>query len=403
MDTQQFPQYLALFGSFALFFDIYYSISVYRFFKTLNLKSYIKALPLILFIIGIISITYSIYIRIMGIIPGEVAKYMFFYAIIWYVPKFLISPVIILKDLHIYLSTKIKKSKIKSGKLETFYIRQRKSFLRDTGWLLSVMPFIVIFHSLVSTTYNFEIKEVNIPIALNNKALAGFKIVHISDLHAGSFASADIFESVADYINILNPDLIVITGDIVNFHPVELSYITGGLKKLRAKYGIFGCLGNHDHYMNPEDHKALIDTLESCGVNLLINENVKVGIGSDTLQLAGMDNISYRHDFGDFDKALEGLSDNYPIILLLHDPYIWASVVAPKGKVDLTLGGHTHGGQMILNVDGITLSHMRLRYKHWRGLYVENGSILYLTRGIGTVGFPFRFGVRPEITVIKLK
>lgn len=402
MDTQQFPQYLALFGSFALFFDIYYTISVYRLIKSSNSYSKLQSLPWILFAIGLISITYSVYIRIFGYLPGEIAKFMFYYAIIWYTPKFLISPVLIIKDLHIYLSSKVYKSKTHNGKPETFCLRQRKSFLRDTGWLLSIMPFIVIFHSLLATTYNFEIKEVKIPIANNNNSLRGLKIVHISDLHAGSFASADIFESVADSINKLNPDLIVITGDIVNFHPVELTFITGGLKKLRAKYGIYGCLGNHDHYMYPEDHRALIDSLESCGVNILINENVKIGVESDTLQLAGMDNISYRHDFGDFDKAMEGLSENYPIILLLHDPYIWASKIVPKGKVDLTLGGHTHGGQMVLNVDGITLSHMRLRYIHWRGFYNENGSMLYLTRGIGTVGLPFRFGVRPEITVIKL-
>lgn len=353
--------------------------------------------------IAFISISYNLYLRFYGIVPGKVAEYMFYYAVIWYAPKFLISPVLILNSLHKYLGAKINRKPKNLSKTEYFCIRQRKSFIRETGWLISFVPYIIIIHSFIATTYNFEVKEIDIHIAKNAPELNNLRIVHISDLHGGSFSGPDKFETAVEKINGLNPDIIVITGDFVNFHPVEMSLLKEGLKTLKARYGIYGCLGNHDHYMYPADHQELIKTLEYCGVNILINENAFIGIGSCSLQIAGLDNESYRHSFGDFNQAFDGLKNEFPTILLLHDPYIWASRIVPIGLIDLTLGGHTHGGQMVLNIAGETYSHMRLRYIHWRGYYNENGHKLYLTSGIGTVGIPFRFGVRPEITLINLK
>lgn len=403
MDTQQFPQYLAVFGSLALFFDTYYTIALTKFLKSFNLPKAVVFIPRALFCIGIISISYNLYIRFTGIEAGIAAEYMFYFAITWYAPKFLIAPLILMKDLNNYLRNKIKRKPRQSNNIEDFCLGRRRSFIRDTAWLLSFMPYIIIVHSFIAVTYNYQVKEIEIPLAKLSAGLDGFRIVHISDLHAGSFSSSAKFDNAVDIINRLNPDIIVITGDFVNFHPVELAFVASGLKKLRPKYGTFGCLGNHDHYMYPVDHRKLIDSLEACGVNLLINENSKIGIGADTLQIAGLDNISYRHNFGDLEEALPGTNNEFPVILLLHDPYRWTSMIIPSGKIGLTLGGHTHGGQMVLNVDGITLSHMRLRYIHWRGYYNENGNRLYLTSGIGTVGIPFRFGVQPEITLIKLK
>ncbi len=403
MDTQQFSQYLVIFGGAALIFDIFYTYRLAGFLKLINLPNPIRILPWVIMPLAFISIVYNLYLRIYGITPDTAAEYLFYFAVTWYAPKFFISPFLILNSLHKYLAKRISRKPRKYSKVQNFIIGERKSFTRDTAWLLSFMPYFIIIHSFIATTYNFRVHEIDIPIEKKSTDLNNLKIVHISDLHAGSFSSPGKFGLAVDKINALNPDIIVITGDFVNFHHVELAVIGNGLKDLKSKYGIFGCLGNHDHYMYPDDHKELIDSLEASGMDILINEHKKIAIGRDTLLITGVDNISYRHSFGDLESALEGSNPDLPAILLMHDPFKWTRLVKPSGRIDLTLGGHTHGGQIVLDACGDTLSHMRLRYIHWRGYYNENGHQLYLTSGIGTVGIPFRFGVRPEITLIRLK
>ncbi len=403
MDTQQFPQYFALFGTSAILLDVYFTVSLRRYLKELKMPRLVASLPWLLFTLALVCLAYTLYIRIYAVVPGAFAEYVLGFAVTWYAPKGIIGPILIVKDIiHLVQKRLVKRSKKKISRFRRFNIQQRKQFLRDAGWLFSILPFALIVHSLIGTTYNFEVKEINIPLSEGHPALKGFRIVHLSDIHAGSFASEERFGEAVAAVNALKPDIVVITGDFVSFHPVELCIIEKGLKQIKTKYGVYGCLGNHDHYMYPEDHKMLIDKLARCGVRMLTNENIRIGVGADTLQLAGMDNVSYRHDFGDLDEALVGLTPGFPVVLLLHDPYAWASRIRDNRMVGLTLCGHTHGGQMVVNVDGITLSHMRLRYSHWRGLYHENGSRLYITAGLGSMGLPFRIGVYPEITVVNL-
>jgi predicted MPP superfamily phosphohydrolase len=256
---------------------------------------------------------------------------------------------------------------------------------------------------MIRTTNNFKIHYVDVPISKLPLALNGLKIVQISDIHAGSFTSAKPMTEVLFLIETLQPDLLFVTGDFVNFSHTELPIIMPQLKNLHAKYGVYGCLGNHDHYMSPSDHPSLIDAIQKSGINLLINKNITLNIFNEQLQIAGMDNTSFRMTYGDIHKSLNGLKDYLPTVLLCHDPTNWDKEIRRKTFVDLTVSGHTHGGQIGIEYDELSLSPASLVYKQCAGLYKDKDQYLYVNRGIGTVGPPLRIGIRPEITLITLR
>jgi predicted MPP superfamily phosphohydrolase len=189
----------------------------------------------------------------------------------------------------------------------------------------------------------------------------------------------------------------------VNFHPEELKNIRSELERFRAPMGVFASLGNHDHYMNVRDHALLQSVVRNCGIQLLVNENHVFEQGGDRLQLAAIDNTGLGQDFGDLPRALVGTRREDPTILLAHDPTFWDKEVLKRHEIELTLSGHTHGGQVGVNVLGREFSVAQMVYKRWAGLYTEGDSKLYVNRGLGTIGPPMRIGVPPEITILTLK
>ena len=204
-------------------------------------------------------------------------------------------------------------------------------------------------------------------------------------------------------INNLKPDIIAITGDFVNSNPDEFLIVNDELKLLRSEYGVFACLGNHDHYMNEKQKVKLKELIKNTGIDLLVNENKILKIKGETLQIAGIDNSSFQLKFGDVNKTLEGLTPGYPTILLCHDPKMWENEIMGKTFVDLTLSGHTHAGQVSLDFTGNYFIPAMWVLKHVAGLYKFKDQHLYVNVGIGTAGPPIRIGIRPEITLITLK
>ncbi|MFP4368661.1 MAG: metallophosphoesterase [Candidatus Kapaibacterium sp.] len=279
----------------------------------------------------------------------------------------------------------------------------RRKFLQTSGWALSGIPFLIISNGVVNTTYDFRVHEVDVPIKGLPSGLDGMKIAQITDVHAGSFHSPDPIRKAVNMINSLQPDLITGTGDFVNFNPDEFDLIGEEISKLKANIGIYSCLGNHDHFMSREDHAKLIRKLNDSGLNLLINEGLVIERRGGKINIAGIDNTGYGQSFGDLDKALANSDEKSPTILLCHDPTNWDRSIRKQRKVDLMLSGHTHGGQIGVEIFGNVYTPVSVAYKQFAGLYGDEDQYLYINRGLGTTGPPIRVGVSPEITLIKLR
>ena len=285
----------------------------------------------------------------------------------------------------------------------------RREFLTRMGWTASSVPYVVAGYSVFKTLYDFKVHRVDVPISELPRALDGLTIVQLSDLHAGSFFSERPMMEAVDLSLEAHPDLIVITGDYVNNNDRELERIAPALNRLQAPLGVYGCLGNHDHYANTP---AVIQRLNESPVDLLVNQHRTLAIDGAQLNIVGTDNTGFNQHYANLPAALAGIPDSQEklYILLAHDPTFWDKHVRPNfPEIDLMLCGHTHGGQIGLEVGPFRWSLARVSYPRWAGLYNEprtNGEhdhFLYVNRGLGTVGPPIRFGVRPEITVLTLR
>lgn len=324
---------------------------------------------------------------------------------IWYVPKLPIVIFLLIKDIPVVSARLIKRlAKHKPPAVtEEVPDSKRRKFLENAGWAAAGIPFAVVSYGALKTTYDFAIHRVDIPLLNLPPALDGLRIVQISDLHFGSFYSQKPFMEARFIINNLKPDILFITGDFVNFDPVELKGYYDELTKLRADYGIFACLGNHDHYMEDRDHKTMIKGIREAGIDLMINQHKTLTLNNSNINLASVDNFGMNQRFADFDLALKDSGQGDPTILLCHDPTNWDKFINGKKDVDLMLSGHTHGGQIGWEKYGLRLMPVGMRYKQCAGLYNSGDQYLYINRGLGTVGPPVRIGINPEITLITLK
>lgn len=285
----------------------------------------------------------------------------------------------------------------------------RGEFLRQMGWAAAAVPFIATGYGVLRTLYDFRVYRVDVPIAGLPRALDGLTIAQISDLHAGSFLSPEPMRDAAEIVRGLRPDVIAVTGDWVNHDVGEMPIILPSLKRLEADLGVFGCLGNHDHYAQTD---GVVGRLRETPVDLLINEHRTLEIDGAKLHVIGTDNTGFRQRFGDLPRAMDGIEpgDESVQILLAHDPSYWDNEVRPGfEEIDLMLCGHTHGGQFGVELGPLKWGLARIRYHRWAGLYREprasgNGEqFLYVNRGLGTVGPPIRLGIPPEITLLTLR
>jgi predicted MPP superfamily phosphohydrolase len=404
MDTQKFLPYLIVLILVAIAIETY-TLLTWK--KTVlknnwNLKYY--RIPFFFSILMALASFVIVYFRTNNQDLGNWGEALFMIVKLWYIPKFLLLPFMLFKD-SIKLSTKgIKKIFNKKTNKEPDKIDLKKRRLVTTAGLgLVTLPYIAVADGLLRTTTNFKVEKVDIPIKNLPKEFDGFKIVQISDIHAGNFVAKDDFMRVKDICNSLNPDITVITGDFVNFHPMEIDMIEQGFQEMEAKFGVYACLGNHDHYMSDEDHLALKRKIVGYGIDLLVDTSRIIVIGGSVLNLVAIDNIGQRIKKGDFDKALNGIDDCNPTILLAHDPYTWDDEIVGKRKVDLTLSGHTHGGQIGLNFFGDIYTPAMFFNKRFSGLYQENDQYLYVNRGIATTSLPVRISIYPEITELTLR
>ena len=245
-------------------------------------------------------------------------------------------------------------------------------------------------------------------------AFDGFTITQISDVHAGSFTDAKAVQKGINLIKKQNSDLFVFTGDLVNNKAEEIKPWIKHFSKIKAPFGQFSILGNHDYgdYVQwPNDliKKGNLQQLkkyhEALGFRLLLDEHITLEKDGAQIILAGIENWGLGFgERGDLEKALKGTSASDFKILLSHDPSHWeAQVKNHPSTINLTLSGHTHGMQFGIEAFGIKWSPVKYRYPHWAGIKKENDRFLNINRGFGFIGFSGRVGIWPEITVIELK
>lgn len=245
-------------------------------------------------------------------------------------------------------------------------------------------------------------------------AFDGFTITQISDVHAGSFTDPGAVQKGIDLIKAQQSDLFVFTGDLVNNKAEEIKPWISHFSQIKAPYGQFSILGNHDYgdYVKwPNDLvkqgnlQQLKKYHQELGFRLLLDEHVTLEKDGAQIVLAGIENWGLGFgERGDLEKALKGTNTNDFKVLLSHDPSHWeAQVKSHPSKINLTLSGHTHGMQFGIEAFGIKWSPVKYRYAHWAGVKQENNRFLNVNRGFGFIGFSGRVGIWPEITVIELK
>jgi len=295
-------------------------------------------------------------------------------------------------------------------------IPTRRKFVRNTALGVAAIPLLTGFFGLVIGKYLYKINRIPLKSKRLPKVFDGFKIVQISDFHAGSF---DWFEQVKDgmqMINDLKPDLILFTGDLVNNRTDEALRFQELWSNLKAKYGKFAVLGNHDYgdyvpWKNDEERQANLNRMfqfyEETGFKLLINEHQVIEIGEDKISIAGVENWGTGRfpQYGKIDQALSGIDTETFTVLLSHDPDHWKEVVRYLPQtIDLTLSGHTHGAQFGVPIPGGTWSPASWRYDFWKGMYAQDDNRrLYVNTGFGFLGYPGRINMPPEITLFELE
>ena len=297
----------------------------------------------------------------------------------------------------------------------TGFAIDRFDFLKKTSLFLGAAFFLTLLSGMKFGRYNFKVKNININIKNWSSELNGLKIVQISDLHLGGFNSIEKLDEVVNMINDQEPDIFVFTGDLVNNYFNEAVPYINSLKKIKAKYGKYSVLGNHDYcdYVGwkrsskkwKDNFKGMLSLHKEIGFDLLLDESREININNNKFNLVGVENWgagNFNKD-GDLEKATFSIDIKLPTILLSHDPSHWMSQVVgfPK-RIDLQLAGHTHGMQFGIDIPRIKWSPVKWRYKQWSGLYENNSKYIYVNAGIGHLAYAGRVGIMPEITVLHI-
>ena len=281
---------------------------------------------------------------------------------------------------------------------------ERRHFLERTATVATAAPFVAGAYGLLYGRLNLETTAPVIRLPRLPRAFEGFRICQLSDIHIGPFMPAEEIRKYVAIANAQKAEMIVLTGDFVTFDPGTQQAVVDALRGLRAPFGVYGCLGNHDSWTGVEE--SITELFRQSGVRMLRGTNLPITTGGESFNLIGVDFQSSRR-FGPSPAVphllgnIEGLIDRDRVnILLSHNPDTFDR--AAELGIDLSLAGHTHGGQAALEFISPELAPSRLVTPYVSGWFQKPGGQLYVNRGIGTIFIPIRIGAPPEITVYRL-
>ncbi len=294
----------------------------------------------------------------------------------------------------------------------------RSEFLVTTGALAAGTLFSTMIYGIARGAHNYQVHLRKLKLKNLPKAFDGFTIVQISDVHSGSFWSKDGVARGIQKILDQKPDAIFFTGDLVNNTAEEFEGFKEIFGRLKAPFGVFSVLGNHDYgdyYRWPsksgktkaQNLQDLKNHHKDMGWNLLMNENKVIEKDGERLAIIGVENWSSHMRFpkyGSLSQAYKGAEEVENKLLLSHDPSHWrAEVLKDYPSIDAMFAGHTHGMQFGIDTKYYRWSPVKYQYPEWADLYEENGQYLYVNRGFGYLGYPGRVGFLPEISVFELE
>ncbi|WP_126971351.1 metallophosphoesterase [Gynurincola endophyticus] len=280
---------------------------------------------------------------------------------------------------------------------------------------VAIVLWLVLLISINRGRHYYKIRRAFLYFEDLPESFNDFTITHLSDIHAGSFTDVKGVQKGLDLVNAQKSDVILFTGDLVNNEASEMTPWIPAFARLKAPYGKYSVLGNHDYgdYIRWPDIKdkqsnfnRLKQVHQEIGFQLLLDDSKMITKGDDSIAIVGVENWGKGnfHKYGNLKKATDNLSDETFKILMSHDPSHWdAEIIDHNKPVQLTLSGHTHGMQFGFEIFGFRWSPIKYIYKQWAGLYKKAGKYLYVNRGFGFLGLNGRVGIWPEITVITLK
>jgi predicted MPP superfamily phosphohydrolase len=272
---------------------------------------------------------------------------------------------------------------------------KRRTFLKAAGAGLCVAPAAAVAFGIVVRN-RFRVVEVKVPIPNLPKDLDGLKIVQITDIHLSTFLSEHEFARAVDMANETRAHVALVTGDLISRPGDPLDACLKQLARIRAEAGVLGCLGNHEVYTKTEDYVTARG--RDIGIEFLRSATRQLRFGNAAINFAGVD---YQNSHDGYLHGAERLIVPGAVnILLSHNPDVFP-VAAAQGY-QLTIAGHTHGGQVDVEILHRHMNVARYFTRYVRGLYGEGPSSIYVSSGLGTIGVPVRLGAPPEVTLLQL-
>ncbi len=332
-----------------------------------------------------------------------------------YFPRLIFVPFVLINDFKLILARLLRKVIAHNRPFgKSFNKLYNAKVILSMGVLFSIITLFVVLHGIVIGKTNYTVKEVDIYFDELPMSFDGLVLAHISDTHLGSFRRKKHVERGLEKLIERKPDIVAFTGDLINNEAVEGKPYLDIFNKLSTPHGQYSVLGNHDigdyrRWYTIEEKDPDIELLEKLheklGFELLRNQHRFIYKGDDSIMIAGVDNwgLPPFEKTGDLSKAISPYNDFGFIILLSHDSTHWTEEIKGKDNILLTLSGHTHGMQFGLNIGSTRWSPAKYIYPRWYGLYEYDGQYLYVNTGFGFLGFPFRIGMPPEITLITIK
>lgn len=294
--------------------------------------------------------------------------------------------------------------------------RRKGKRKRPVGWGLGlgvVLAFLSIYITIYGFTLGyskFQVTRIDYESADLPDAFDGYRIAVLSDAHVGSYDGPlnHLLDEAVDSMMAGKPDVVFFLGDLQNVWPEEIDNHAGQLRRLKAPDGVLSILGNHDYSFyiggsetrHAKSEKKTKDAEERLGWKLLLNEHTVIHRGGDSIVVAGMEGNEEKdtdHGYPHCDWAMQGVGQDAFTIMLVHNPKWWRKQVLPESHAQLTMSGHTHGGQV--GVDGFNAT--SFTYPESDGMYEQDGRHLYVSRGLGAM-IPLRFGITGEVVLMTL-